>query len=103
MSSSRLFQFSTFKLSKRAITASMMALSRSTIAIASVIFAFCSLDGTSMLPPASDDRGDALDSDLPWPFVWVRSSDSGVSFRKASACAKSSWASCLTCCRQKMS
>jgi hypothetical protein len=60
---SNAFQFSTFKLSKRAITASMIALSRSSIAIASVIFAFWSLDGTS------DDRGDALDSDLPWPLV----------------------------------
>ena len=60
---------STFNRSKRAMTASMTALSRSTIVIASAIFAFCSFDGTIMFPLASDERGDALDADLPRPFA----------------------------------
>lgn len=49
----------------------MTALSRSTIVIASAIFAFCNLDGTSMLPLEADKRGDALDADLRLPFVWA--------------------------------
>lgn len=75
----------------------MTALSRSTIVIASAIFAFCNFEDTSIPEFATEDLFDPLDVENPRLFVDALKSVSVGSFCAVLACSKSCPASCLIC------